>query len=69
MKYNSTCSLYPAWLVVNAQEMLAIMELLSILKSMSVLNTFKMEIWQIKDRSSNPNLASILFFVNNTNQI
>ena len=69
MKYNSTCSLYPAWLVVNAQEMLAIMELLSILKSMSVLNTFKMEIWQIKDRSLNPNLASILFFVNNTNQI
>lgn len=39
------------------------------IKSISVLNTFKMELWQIKDRSANPNLASILFSVNNVNLI
>lgn len=39
------------------------------IKRMSVLITFKMEIWQTKDRSSSPNLASMLFFVNDINRI
>ena len=39
------------------------------IKSESVLITFKMKIGQIKDRSLNPNLASILFFVKDINQI
>jgi hypothetical protein len=35
---------------------------------MFVLITFKMEIWQIKDRSSNPNLPSIIS-VNDVNRL
>lgn len=68
MKYNSTCSLYPAWLVMNAQRNVGYYGAAVHIKSISVLNTFKM-LWQIKDRSADPNLASILFSVNNVNQI
>lgn len=39
------------------------------IKSKSVLITFKMEIWQIKERNSNLNHASMLVFVNDINRI
>lgn len=39
------------------------------IKNTSFLITFKIEIWQREDRSSNPKLASMLFFVNDINRI